>query len=85
MNLKTLMTVFALATTGFSGAAFAETETIGFWTFDGSTPIDMTTQDGSPSGNGVPQRTNTWFPNQVPNGKLTMFLQKGTWQGINRV
>ena len=81
MNLKTLMTVFALATTGFSGAAFAETETIGFWTFDGSTPIDMTTQDGSPSGNGVPQRTNTWFPNQVPGGKLTMFLQKGTWQG----
>lgn len=83
MKRNTLMAAFALAMTGLCGAAFAETETIGFWTFDGSTEIDTTKQEGSMSGNGVPQRTNTWFPNQVPGGKLTMFLQKGTWQGYN--
>lgn len=65
------------------GSVCAETETIGFWTFDGSTPIDTTEEAGADTSNGKPFRTKTWFPNQVPGGKLTMFLQRGIWRGRN--
>jgi len=80
MNIRRTITAAAVA---FAGVAFADTETLGFWTFDGSTTIDATTAPGSATGNGVPQRTKTWFPNQVSGSKLSMFLQKSTWSGYN--
>lgn len=80
MNARQIVSVFAFVAVT---SAFADAEILGLWTFDGSTAIDSSIAPSSPTGDGVPQRTKTWFPNQVPGGELTMFLQKGTWSGYN--